>query len=293
MTRLLECTLGDTSIAVAPELGGALAWLRWKGHDILRPLSLAGEQRANLCGSYPLLPWSNRIANGHFFFRGTGHRLMRNFGDHPHPLHGNAWQSVWQPLRITENEIVLTLTHHAGESWPWPYRAEQRFLLSSNTLRMEISYYNTAQESVPVGLGFHPFFADAAGSEISFTAEKVWLNGEDSLPTTQEQIPEEWRYALFRSPEPGSVDNCFTGWQSPACVRWPSRQIRVAVHSAVSNAILFIPSAERNVVAIEPVTHINNAINILPADSSPQAMSAINPGESLTHWMELRMTNDE
>jgi aldose 1-epimerase len=293
MAHLLECHYGDIHLAIAPELGGALAWLRWKGHDILRPLSPAGELRANLCGSYPLIPWSNRIANGRFSFNDEAHAVARNFGDHPHPLHGNGWQSIWQPLQVAENEIVLELNSPASESWPWPYRAEQRVRVYGNTLRMELSYFNSAQESVPVGLGFHPFFADAAHSEVQFTADNVWLNGDDSLPSTQHSVPAAWRYDKFRAPEFGSVDNCFTGWQSPAKVRWPSRRIHVEIHSAASNAILFIPPAERNVVAIEPVTHINNAINRLPADGSPQAMSTINAGESLTHWMELRMANDE
>ncbi|SUX76506.1 Uncharacterised protein [Citrobacter freundii] len=48
-----------------------------------RPLDPAGEQRANLCGSYPLIPWSNRIANGCFTFNKVKYRVKRNFGDHP------------------------------------------------------------------------------------------------------------------------------------------------------------------------------------------------------------------
>lgn len=293
MTRLLECALGETRIAVAPELGGALAWLRWRGHDILRPLDPAGEQRANLCGSYPLIPWSNRIANGCFTFNKVKHRVKRNFGDHPHSLHGNGWQTAWQVLHATEQEIVLELHSPASESWPWPYRAEQRFRLFPDRLRIELTLFNNAEENVPVGLGFHPFFADAEHSEIRLVSSRVWLNDENSLPSKETDVPEPWCYHTFRPPIPRSVDNCFTGWQSPAEIRWPQKHIRVEIDSAATNAILFIPPRERNVVAIEPVTHINNAINLLPANDSEHAMKTLNPGASLTHWMELRMVSDE
>ncbi|QHM72126.1 aldose 1-epimerase [Mixta intestinalis] len=293
MTRLLECTQGDASMAVAPALGGALAWLRWRGHDILRPFDPAGEQRANLCGSYPLIPWSNRIANGHFTFNGASHAVKRNFGDHPHALHGSGWQSAWQVAHAADDEVVLQLDSPASESWPWPWRAQQVFRLSSDRLRIELSYCNSAQENVPVGLGFHPFFADAAQSEIRFAAAGVWLNDENSLPCEAVAVPEKWLYTHFRSPVFGSVDNCFTGWRPPAEVRWPQRRIRVEMRSAASNAVLFIPPRERNVVAIEPVTHVNNAINLFPADDGEQAMTTVHPGETFSHWMELRMISDE
>lgn len=293
MTRLIECTQGDLCMVVAPDLGGALASLRWRGFDILRPFDPEGEPRANLCGSYPLLPWSNRIADGRFSFNGVTHQVKRNFGDHPHSLHGNAWQMAWQVLRIAADEITLELNSPASESWPWAYHAEQRFHLSADMLRIEMSYLNTASESIPIGMGFHPFFADAEHSEIYFDAKHVWLNGPDSLPSEEVLVPERWRYDSFRSPEFASVDNCFTDWHSPAKVRWPQRRISVEISSAATNAILFIPPRERNVVAIEPVTHINNAINTLPARGQNQEMSTINPGESFTHWMELRMVSDE
>ena len=50
MTRLMECKYGDVHIAVAPELGGALAWLRWRGQAILRPLDTRAHS-APICAA--------------------------------------------------------------------------------------------------------------------------------------------------------------------------------------------------------------------------------------------------
>ena len=292
MTRLIERTCGDVNIAVAPELGGALACLRWRGHDILRPFDMAGEKRANLCGSYPRVPWSNRIADGRFHFAGQAWQVARNFGDHPHALHGNCWQCAWLVQENAEN-ITLTLERPASDNWPWPWRATQVFSLTQDSLTVTLSYQNLADITVPAGLGFHPFFADASQSEVRFSAPRVWLNDDNSLPCDEVATPEKWQYPTFSAPVPASVDNCFTGWNGKAAVRWPLRGIRATLTSDAPNAVFFIPGAERNVVAIEPVSHINNAINMLPPGSDEQVMDLVAPGDVLRISMTVRMSDDE
>ncbi|WP_347253033.1 aldose 1-epimerase [Leminorella grimontii] len=294
MTRVIERSRGNVSIAVAPELGGALAWLRWRGHDVLRPFDPAGEKRANLCGSYPLVPWSNRIADGQFSFAGQRHRLVRNFGDSPHAVHGIGWQSTWEVVEETASDIVIGLERAASEAWPWPWRAEQRFTLTDDALTIALCYRNLSEGPVPAGLGFHPFFANAAESQVRFPAERVWLNDEASLPKEEIAVPEKWDYKEFRTPVHGSVDNCFCGWNGEAAVRWPSRGFSATLTApGVSNAVFFIPGPERNVVAIEPVSHINNAINLFSSDDDERAMDIVNPGDALCLRMTIRMSDDE
>ncbi len=292
MTRLIERTCGDVSIAVAPELGGALAWLRWRGHDIFRPFDPNGEKRANLCGSYPLVPWSNRIAQGEFHFSDRRWQVARNFGTHPHALHGNGWQCEWQ-VQDGEESITLMLEHPASEGWPWPWRATQVFALTPDSLTLTLRYHNLADIPVPVGLGFHPFFADASDSEVQFSAARVWLNDDNSLPYEEIATPEKWDYRTFRAPVPASVDNCFTHWCGEAAVRWPQRGIRATLTSDAPNAVFFIPGMERNVVAIEPVSHINNAINLLSPGSGEQAMDVVAPGCTLSLHMTVRMSDEK
>lgn len=292
MTRLIEHTCGDVSIAVAPELGGALAWLRWRGDDIFRPFDPQGEKRANLCGSYPLVPWSNRIAQGEFNFSGRHWRVARNFGDHPHALHGSGWQSEWLEQEGEEN-ITLTLECPETDSWPWPWRATQIFALTQDSLTITLRYHNLADISVPAGLGFHPFFADANHSEVQFSAARVWLNDDNNLPNEEIITPEKWDYRSFRAPIPSSVDNCFTHWSGEAAVRWPHRGVRATLTSDAPNAVFFIPGAERNVVAIEPVSHINNAINLFIPGSCEQAMDVVAPGSMLTLHMTVRMSDEK
>ncbi|MFZ3390865.1 aldose 1-epimerase [Buttiauxella gaviniae] len=292
MTKLIEKSCGHLQLSVAPSLGGAIAALNWRGFPILRPLSPTAQLRANQCGSYPLIPWSNRIAQGEFSFAGQILQVKKNFGDSPHAIHGSGWLNAWHVGEESDNGLTLELEQPANESWPWPWRGTQVFELEVNLLRVTLSYHNTSDVPVPVGLGFHPFFADADQSEICFKATGVWLNDDDSLPLKEIEVPERWNYPAFRKPQFGSVDNCFTGWNGCAKVHWPARKITAVLSSAATNAVLFIPEKVRNVVAIEPVTHINNAINLLPSNSSNQAMKLVSPGECLCLSMEIRISDD-
>ncbi|WP_414165420.1 aldose 1-epimerase [Superficieibacter sp. BNK-5] len=294
MTRLIERTLGTLTFTVAPELGGALASLRWKGHDILRPRDPHGEQRANQCASYPLIPWFNRIADGRFFFAGKARQVAKNFGDHPHAIHGQGWLSPWSVAEESDCRIVLTLDMPASPGWPWPWRGVQTFDATQERLSVTLCYHNLAGEAVPAGLGFHPFFAQADACELFFSAPRVWINNDESLPVDELATPPEWNYSSFRAPVAGSVDNCFCGWSGEATVRWPQKNIRATLTCHDTEcAVLFIPGAERNVVAIEPVSHINNAINLFPCGQDKRAMDIVAAGDSICLGMTIRMSDDE
>ena len=90
----------DIAIVVMPASGAALLGWVLDGTHILRPARpeavMNGDVRGLSC--FPLVPFCNRIANGRFVWRGVEYRLDRNFGDHPHAIHGLGWQRAWQVL---------------------------------------------------------------------------------------------------------------------------------------------------------------------------------------------------
>lgn len=298
MSGLVRKTCGKLALTLAPELGGAIASLTWGDTNILRPLPTQGERRANLAGCFPLAPYSNRIANGTFTFSGEHIELAKNFGDHPHSIHGNSWQLPWQLINNDETGIMLALHHNAegqnSKHWPWSYKAMQYFVLNENSLKITLSYLNLAEHAVPVGLGFHPYFANANEAEVQFIAERVLLNDENHLPQDEVPVPPQWNYEHFRRPLPASVDNCFTGWSGKATVRWPHQRVQAEISSTdTHNAVFFIPPAEKNFVAIEPVTNINNAINDLSPDSNRGAMHLVASKERFSIMMTIKVSDYE
>jgi aldose 1-epimerase len=234
--------------------------------------------------SYPLIPYSNRIANGRFTFEGTEHQLALNFGDHPHAIHGNAWQKPWQVAEASEAHCRLSFVHRAGrdeaKGWPFDYRAEQIFALDPDGLTLTLVLENEDRRAMPAGLGLHPFFPKRPGVQLQFAAEGVYLNGEDSLPANSSPVPEEWNYRELRALGEPRLDHCFRGWSRTARIAFEQEKvaIRLEADPIFGHLVVYVP-AGRDFFAVEPVSHVNNAIN--RPDISNHGLRALHPGERM------------
>ena len=102
--------------------------------------------------------------------------LDRNFGDHPHAIHGVGWQRVWTVAAVGSTRATLTLRHDAvGEqarSWPFAFAAEQRFTLTPDALLVELAVRNLHPSPAPAGLGLHPYFPRDGAPMLRFTPHR-------------------------------------------------------------------------------------------------------------------------
>ena len=100
---MVSLALGKARVELAPEVGGAIAEFTFSGVDVLRrtppAARAAGDVRAHAC--YPLVPYSNRIANARLAVTSGTVELARNFGDHPNSIHGVGWQRAWRWSAMT------------------------------------------------------------------------------------------------------------------------------------------------------------------------------------------------
>src|SRR6185436_2997991 len=135
MTDALILAAGSALVELAPATGGAIARFVHRDVDVLRPVSDEARAQANVRGyaCYPLVPYSNRIANAQLLFDRRTHALARNFGDHPHSIHGVGWQRPWHVVAKEAASALLALDHRGvgadATAWPWPFRAMQSFAL--------------------------------------------------------------------------------------------------------------------------------------------------------------------
>src|ERR1700760_2389550 len=124
--EMLTLQSGDSSVVLAPEIGGAIVGWRLGAAPVMRlpapDAIMAGNVRGLAC--FPLVPFSNRIAWGRFRWDGVDYTLDRNFGDHPHTIHGVGWKRPWQVVDAGSASATLTLQHDAtGEqarAWSLP-----------------------------------------------------------------------------------------------------------------------------------------------------------------------------
>lgn len=272
---------------LAASIGGAIAGF-WRDDVALMRETPEQALRGGLVrqtSCYPLVPYSNRIARGRFSFEGVEHRLALNFGDHPHSIHGNAWHKPWQVAEVEEARCRLVLIHRPegdeARGWPFAYRAEQLFELSPDGLELTLTLENADHRSMPAGLGLHPFFPKHPGVRLQFAAERVYPNGENSLPMDSIPVPAVWNYRDKRELGKPRLDNCFAGWNGMARIAYIQEKtaLNIEADPLFGHLVVYVPTG-RDFFAVEPVSHMNNAIN--RPDPVSHGLMVLRPGERLT-----------
>lgn len=250
---------------IVPQAGGGLARLDWMDGTapaaLLRALP-AKVQQAPLTSQlacFPLVPWSNRMAPGGFFFQGRQHAPAPNRAGEPCPIHGDGWQQAWEVVSHRPESVLLRLDRH--DAAPFAYEAEMRYMLDGDALVVELTVCNAGRLALPFGLGLHPWLPDPSGARLQARATQVWLSGPDKLPSVRSLLPPAWNFAaLSPLPEDG-VDNVFEGWDGAARIAWPGRGVGLAIEADMDYFILYAPPG-RDFFCFEPVDHPINAHNM-------------------------------
>jgi aldose 1-epimerase len=270
MTGQVRLAGGDTELVLLPARGGGIAAFRWRGADIFRPATGGALPQDLAC--FPLVPFSNRIDQGHFVADGRDVRLPANLPGvvQPHAIHGFGWQSAWNVVQADQASALLRHDHAAGD-WPWAYRAEQHFWVDADGFTCALSLRNDADAPMPTGLGLHPYFP-RANARLVLAATGRWDKGADELPLA-------WR-ALASPPDwlgGAAIDHVFTGSGGTAAIEWPGRRLTMSADEALAFTVVFVPDGE-DYFCVEPVSHMTDAVN-RPEPPAVTGLRWLAPGE--------------
>lgn len=258
----LSLRAGRLAVELAPQAGGSIARFRHDDADLLRPMTpeAMASGRGNEAACYPLVPFSNRIANGRLVFDGQEFMLEQNWPGVRHPMHGEGFARAWDVARHDGLGAELVHEHDGKKGWPFRYRAQLSFRLDEAGLAVKMAIENLESRAVPAGLGLHPFFERDADTELAFRTAAVWLGDEEVLPVKRVAVPAEWDYASSRRVEPG-LDNCFEDWDGRAVIAWPGRGLKLELQAGqpFRHAVVYTP-ANRPYFCVEPVSHVNGKV---------------------------------
>jgi aldose 1-epimerase len=286
MTTSLQLACGQLRCEIRPDLGACIAGLWWGDTPVLRSTPGQKLESVRRSGSYPLVPFSNRVGQARLVWAGTSHPLVQNNAAEAHAIHGVGWQRPWEVLDASEQFALLSYAHKPDAAWPFAFDTSQAFRLSANELEMTLSFTNQSAGPAPAGLGWHPYFVKRADSHISFEASGRWAMGEDKLPTHRE--PSSGLDADCAALE---VDHCFDGWRGVVHLR--DGVLQTQVSSSLERLVVFTQGT-RDTVAIEPVSHVNNAVNLLarPGFTAQElGLRVLQAGESMSATMSIRVDN--
>lgn len=266
--QLLSLQAGRLLVDLAPEAGGSIARFVVLGDgnkagDALRPATEAalasGTGKDSAC--YPLVPFSNRIANGRLLFGDEQIHVPLNWPGVPHPMHGDGWSQAWTVAGRDARSAELVYKHDGRSGWPFRYRARQTFVLDETGLVAGMSIENLEDRDVPAGLGLHPYFPCDAETELTCRLRGVWETDAEVLPLNHVPVPPAWDFSQGRRVEGLGLDHCFDGWDGRATIAWPRRGMRLELSAteAFRHLVIYVPDGQ-TFFCVEPVSHANGAV---------------------------------
>jgi len=284
----LALRAGDLTLELLPGLGAAVATLRYRGRDVLRPTP-AGTDDPFGTAAFALVPFANRIAGGHFRIGGREVRIERNAPGQAHPLHGHAWRRPWTVESAAAGRAVLAF-EHPPDSWPWHYAATQVLTLAEDRLEVALALENRDSTPMPAGLGWHPYFHKGAGARLTADVAGVWLTDEQMLPM---RLAEASRFGHWDLGDalaaPELIDHCHTGWAGVARIVLPEERLRLELEAGAPLRWLHLYSPPGlDFFCVEPVSQMPDAVN-RPEGAAVTGLKRLAPGERLEARVTLRV----
>lgn len=276
------------NVDVLPEAGGRISafWSETGGkrHDWFTPAPSGGASSS--WGSFPLVPFSNRIRDGRFSWQGRAHLIAVSEQHAPHAIHGHGRKRPWTIEGRTDASIDLSYIH-AGGDWPFAYKAYQRISIEAGALFIEMGLENIGQESMPGGLGHHPYLPWRDGPVLETSFGSVWPGKDGVLPSGPTAVPADLDFSSGR-PVPRGLDTGFGGWPGQARILWQREGLALDVEcsSALGHVIIFTPS-DADFFCFEPVTHAIDALNLVARGVPETGQVAVAPGERLAVSMRF------
>ncbi|WP_395700583.1 aldose 1-epimerase [Aquabacterium sp.] len=275
----VELQAGDLTLALRPDLGGAIAGLWHRGVPVLRSGEAGALDAPGASGGFVMAPYSNRIGFGRFRWQGQDHTLRLNYPGSPHPMHGVAWQRPWQVTAQREGDVELHYAHVADADWPFAFTIAQRVVLTPGGLELHLAVTNTDARPQPMGLGWHPYFPRRSRSRLHAEVAARWETDANQLPTRQQAQP-----GIDGDIAHLAFDHCFEGWQGAARIRDEKFSLRLS--SSLRYLMVYTP-VDKDFFCVEPVSHVGNAIH--NAEPASQGLRRLEPGQSLDAWVKLEV----
>ena len=280
---------GNLTVGICPAGGGSISRFFWADGastvELMRSAdkvaiaeALAGDPRG--MASFPLVPFSGRIASGRYTFEGREFLLPPNFPPEPHAIHGDGWKAPWKVESTTPNSLDLSFAHEDPKNGI-RYTAAQTFSISDTALEVKMSITNTGDTNIPVGLGLHPAFVKTPKATLTAGVTGVWLSDKLQLPTHVAPIPDEWDFSIGRVMSELIIDNNFADWDRSAKIRWPEWDTTVEIKSSpeLGKLVVFCPSGE-DFFCVEPVSNVADGFNLRNNDVEGTGTHILVPNET-------------
>ena len=283
MTVVLQA--GDDRVEIDENVGGKITSLVAGGEERIAQPTAEMDPVADvlLWGSFLMIPWAGRLAEGRLPWEGELHHMPQNFGGHA--IHGVGFDKPWEVQESTGASAVLALDLGAA-GWPFGGTARHRLTLAPNRLDL-VAEVEASDGSMPVAAGWHPYFRrpDDGDLAIRVTSDHVLETTPDLIPTGG-LTPVEGDTDLREQPVLGDrrLDHVYANVSPPAIVAWPDLELSLNFGDEIATAVVYTPEGK---ACCEPQSAWPNAPELASGGVEGTGLARLEPGatwRATTTW---------
>lgn len=268
---------GPHVIEVAPAAGGRITRFSTEAeggtHEWLVPVTASSWP----CdawpkgGSYPLVPFSNRVRDARFSAPDGARIELSTFPGMAHALHGFGQYAAWSVERHDADCIEMRYRHDEGEhGWPWAFEATQTIHATPEGARLSMRVVNQSSRPMPAGFGFHPYFT---AREVQLDAATLWRQEAEIALEPSDELPPR-RHVK----EPDGYTRYLSGWDGRATLHYADgRTLDVSADGALGHVVVHCP-AGGSYLCVEPVSHVSDGFNLDAQGIPGTGVAVIPPG---------------
>jgi aldose 1-epimerase len=294
VVRLIDSKRGIEA-SILPSVGNMAFELKVHGKNILffPDVKLSDFQKKPMQYGIPFLaPWANRIDDTAFWANGKKYILNLGLGNirmdgRGLPMHGLLSNAVWQVTDVGADEKSAHVTSKFEfwkqpdlmAQWPFAHEYEMTYRLADDALEVKTTVTNLSAESMPVVLGFHPYYRipDIPRDEwiLRMPAAKAVIADDRRIPTG------EYKPNDLPNPLPlkgHTLDDGFIDLQRNAAnqavfsIESGEKKIELAFGPLYVCAVIWEPAAPpgrpMDFLCIEPMAGPTNATNMKGAKAA-------------------------
>ena len=191
----IENEQGD-SFSIVPAFGANLLDLKFNNMSVLDGYQTPEELVKNSWSkNIVLFPFPNRLRDGQYTHDGIKYQFDINNIDTQNAIHGFSKDVPMSVLNTQtdahEGSIPCEYQHNGThKAYPFKFIFKITFILRGSTLEIEMQFKNLESKTIPVGLGWHPYFRISEKSDdtsLQMPDCQLIMIDERMLPTGEKQ----------------------------------------------------------------------------------------------------------
>lgn len=217
----------------------------------------------NTYASSILFPFANRIKDGKYNYKGVDYKFDCNEVGPNNALHGLVFDKTfeWIDSKVSDEAASVTFLYSAttkNKAFPYLFQLEITYVLTHNTIDINVIVNNKDTETFPFTIGWHPYFLsdDLYNSTLNLSTTKTIVFDERMI--TKDIIEEKGTKSI--DIKDNQLDDCYAISDNKVVFTTPKYKMTIDSSGNENFFQMYTPPKE-NVIALEPVTGISDSFN--------------------------------